>query len=539
MHVPSLAIGLLATSLAAEQAPIVIDGRFEDWSGISPILIDPLEDVPSGALDIGRVWMADDPDYVYIRFEASAEFDIADGAPLRLLVDTDNQPSTGYRSEGFGAELFFDFDDLEGRFFDSTTTNEQSGTQIWHSDFGFQGQPTVTSPQFELALSRSTSINGVPLFSGSRLRIRFVGDGGERVPNDPQVIEYELDQGTAPPRRDEPLDRESASDVRHLSWNVLNDSPWDDDLRPAFGRVLSAVDADIISLQEIYNHDSEEVRELIEDFVSTGPSGIWHVASNNDCHTVSRYPVLASDSIDGNLAALIDTTEPLGRTTLVINAHLPCCDNDQSRQSEIDRILRFVRQVRAGQYFEYPADCALVITGDMNLVGLSQQLRSLVEGDIVNEDAYGPDVAMDVDGTGMHDVICLQTDARLAYTWRKDWSYYWPGRLDFMIVSDSVLELGRRLVLETDGMPAAKLSEYGLQSTDTFCSDHRPLITDMRVPGCVGDLDGSGVIDGADLSALLGDWGTNSGPADINGDGLVDGADLSIILSAWGSCPRG
>jgi len=53
---------------------------------------------------------------------------------------------------------------------------------------------------------------------------------------------------------------------------------------------------------------------------------------------------------------------------------------------------------------------------------------------------------------------------------------------------------------------------------------------------CVGDLNGDGVVNGADLGALLDAWG-QSGPGDLNGDGVVDGADLGILLSAWGVCP--
>ena len=47
------------------------------------------------------------------------------------------------------------------------------------------------------------------------------------------------------------------------------------------------------------------------------------------------------------------------------------------------------------------------------------------------------------------------------------------------------------------------------------------------------DLDGNGVVNGADLATLLSNWGT-SGTGDINGDGAVTGADLGILLSAWG-----
>ena len=54
---------------------------------------------------------------------------------------------------------------------------------------------------------------------------------------------------------------------------------------------------------------------------------------------------------------------------------------------------------------------------------------------------------------------------------------------------------------------------------------------------CTGDLDGSGVIDGADLGGLLGAWGTPGSPADLDGDGTVGGADLGVMLGNWGACP--
>ncbi|MGA1518268.1 MAG: hypothetical protein ACO396_10900, partial [Phycisphaerales bacterium] len=49
----------------------------------------------------------------------------------------------------------------------------------------------------------------------------------------------------------------------------------------------------------------------------------------------------------------------------------------------------------------------------------------------------------------------------------------------------------------------------------------------------VGDLNGDGVVDGADLTILLADWG-QSGPGDLNDDGTVGGADLTILLANWG-----
>jgi hypothetical protein len=46
----------------------------------------------------------------------------------------------------------------------------------------------------------------------------------------------------------------------------------------------------------------------------------------------------------------------------------------------------------------------------------------------------------------------------------------------------------------------------------------------------------NGNVDAADLSGLLGNWGS-SGMGDIDGDGDVDAADLSTLLGAWGACP--
>lgn len=59
---------------------------------------------------------------------------------------------------------------------------------------------------------------------------------------------------------------------------------------------------------------------------------------------------------------------------------------------------------------------------------------------------------------------------------------------------------------------------------------------DAMDPPCIGDIDASGAVDGADLGVLLSSWGS-SGPADLDLSGIVDGADLGTLLSAWGVCP--
>ena len=52
---------------------------------------------------------------------------------------------------------------------------------------------------------------------------------------------------------------------------------------------------------------------------------------------------------------------------------------------------------------------------------------------------------------------------------------------------------------------------------------------------CDADLDRDGLVSGADLALVLGDWGFCKNCAgDITGDGAVDGVDLAIVLSRWG-----
>jgi hypothetical protein len=59
------------------------------------------------------------------------------------------------------------------------------------------------------------------------------------------------------------------------------------------------------------------------------------------------------------------------------------------------------------------------------------------------------------------------------------------------------------------------------------------IMPETSPPARPADLNGDGVVDGADLGLLLLSWGT-AGEGDINGDGIVDGADLGLMLQDWG-----
>ena len=66
----------------------------------------------------------------------------------------------------------------------------------------------------------------------------------------------------------------------------------------------------------------------------------------------------------------------------------------------------------------------------------------------------------------------------------------------------------------------------------------------IHPPGVIptGDLNGDLLVNGDDLTRLLGAWGDCPDPhasctADIDGSGVVDGLDLSILLGSWTNQP--
>ena len=66
------------------------------------------------------------------------------------------------------------------------------------------------------------------------------------------------------------------------------------------------------------------------------------------------------------------------------------------------------------------------------------------------------------------------------------------------------------------------------------------LLEHRRFPpeNCIADLNGNGIVEGADLSLLLAAWGSTSEINDLDGNGIVGGSDLSLLLAAWGECPN-
>jgi exonuclease III len=524
----------VGTALRADQAPVVIDGSMADWTDIASTS-DALGDSVGGALDLLKLQIADDDFFLFLRLSAVEEFDLSENNDLWLYLDTDLDADTGLAVANVGAELAWHFGSRSG-----AVHFEGTATPITHTDISLRSGPTVSGSSFEIAVSRSAIPDGsTALFSGSATQVLFIDGVGDRLPGAGETLQYAFDLGRLPPESQRTIDRVSPSDLRIVTYNVLHDSPWDASLEESFDRQLAAIDPDIILFQEISSHSTAETLTLIEGWLP----GTWTGFGHADVKTISRFAVLDSWTLSGNGAALLDTTAELGLPLLTINVHFPCCANDSNRQNEVDELLGFLRDAQSpGGVIDLAEGTPIIIGGDTNFVGLQQQLHSILTGDIVDQATYGPDFAPDWDGSALTPVISRLTERRMGYTWRNDTSSFWPGHLDYLFYSDSVLTSTHDFIMYTPLMSAPMLDAHNLESEDSLASDHLPVCADFR---CIPDGDAShdGLVDVVDIACVLdgfaGVFTTCSAPhVDLRpcaGDGIIDLEDILGVVDAFSS----
>ena len=467
---------LLATTTFA--APIVLDGGFDDWSAVPVSVTDTAGDGGNG-VDFGRVWATNDHRFFFLRFETGIEVQGDEQQSIRLYLDTDDDPSTGESYAGIGADLVWDFGQRDGSF---------RGSSIEHPDVGLLLAPTVSNTEFEIALRLDAEVGGQPVFPSSQVKLALRDtSGGDTVP-DAGALTARIEATAA----DDPalgLDRLAADDVRVAAYNVRNNGLFDrGGTEQAYERLLGAIDADVWVFNELWDHDAAETASRVASLLPAGDGLSWDAVKRDSGNVVvSRWPILDSwEVFPGNrlTAALIDL-DPVDAEgdLLVIAAHFSCCTADQQRQEQADALIAFVRDAQTpGGDIDLPESTPIVAAGDFNLVGWRQQLDTILTGDIQDEGRFGPDHAPDWDGSDFDLRRSTHTDQRVGYTWRNDFSSFYPGILDFVFVTESVAPVTKHFIVDTRTMRPTTLSTYGLQSGDTgTASDHASRVTDLRL----------------------------------------------------------
>lgn len=449
---------------------ISIDEDYSDWETVPSYSNEETGDAGSGDIDFTDFKITNDDRFIYLYLELDSEILLQQNHNITLLIDTDNDPATGQAYSGIGYELSYNMGQREGEVYLSTQTSINS------YDIGLVSAPTVTSNRFEIKINRDAEINGEPLFKFDSISLLFrsQSSGGDIVPDSPSAYSYTFIANTY---EDEfySLDRHDADDLRFMSYNVLRDNLFEPNVRENYDRIFKAIQPDIIGFQEIYNHSGQETADLIREFLG----GEWfHGDVGNDNLIVSRYPIINETAIMGNAAYLLD----LGQyQVFVIVAHPPCCGNDEGRQEEIDAFMAFLRDSKTGGGFDLEDQAPIVIMGDMNLVGLNRQVKTLLEGDIEDEATYSEGFNPDWDGTPLEDTKPSNPGLPTTFTWYSENSAFSAGRLDYIVYSNSVFELGNHFSLHTKTTPQDKLDLFSLERDDTFkASDHLPLVADFR-----------------------------------------------------------
>jgi endonuclease/exonuclease/phosphatase family metal-dependent hydrolase len=309
--------------------------------------------------------------------------------------------------------------------------------------------------------------------------------------------------------RDDPLD------VRVMSYNHNRNFIEDPGTDVEFGRILTAIDPDIICFQEFTDDTSAGAIASRLNLLLPISSGGWeiHLGLLGGVRTVlaSRFPLglqrvdtLPASSTRGVNIALADLPDGQYATDLyLMGVHLKCCGDpggseDASRQDSADAIANWLGDARgvarpSGNQVVLAADTPIVVLGDFNLVGGPQPEDTILTGDIQDPGTYGPDVAGDWDNSNMVDLMPADPFTGDTFTWQGNGSFP-PSALDRIFLTDSVVTVANSFVFNTDTMTSAARAAIGVQAGDTLpwnTSDHLPIVVDLRLgaPECFTDPD--------------------------------------------------
>jgi len=460
-----------------QSLPIFLDGRTADWNIPVPTYIDTEND--GSVYDFKYFSVTNDEKFLFFRIKITPFMKLVEDNQLLLYVDGENNSSTGFQINGIGAELRFNFGTRNG-------FNYFTNTSVTHSSIQFRSFPTVTDTVFEFAIGRPF----IPPANGTgTIGIFFIDNSssGDLMPNSGETFEYTFDETPTEPLIPIELSREDTSFLRVMNWNVLNDGLLEPGREQYFTRILQVINPDIIGFNEMWNSTVSQVQNKLNNILPL-QTGSWSaVKLDGGTITASKYPILQSWLVYPGqriTASLINLPENFGKDILVINCHFKCCGgsaNDATRQREADAIIAFILDAKtSGGIIDLPDQTPFVILGDLNFVGDRQQLITLLTGEIINTQLFGNGGPPDWDNTDLEDLLSSQSDKRTAYTWRDDPNSFSPGRLDYQIYSNSVINVEKDFVIQTEVMSQARLNQYGLQLFDSgTASDHFPKVSDI------------------------------------------------------------
>lgn len=525
-------------SIRPERPPIVIDGDLDDWAQVGRVRFSADPETRGAALDLRAIWLADDPEGVFLRldFRGPANVQGLPGA-LSLALDVDGDSSTGVDAQGLpGTDLLVDFtrrDPETGELRDGVTVRlpGEPEARLDPDDIGLMFEPRYAAPSIEVRIARGVELpGGTRTFAGAGFGARPVfRDAAGVVQDEMGPIAYEL--GTeeraleaagvegAGPRAAGPVGRHPAAAFRLVSWNVSRENLLER-ARP-IARILAALDPDLVLLDEVPPAATEvDVRRVLPAMAATAdePAPGWRVqvgtsggrqraaiavrAALRAEPSFARIPypdsvraLLAEPPTDdlaevresaagGGVPAAGGWVEIAGGRLLVATLDLVCCGNsaaameDRIRRIEATAVHAAARSALRAARARGTAVAGVLVGGDLNLVGSRAPLDVLTDG-------------LDLDGSALEPLYAPQLDGRSVATWSGRGGPFPPGRLDYVLYSGSTVRPLHAFAFETDDLSPEGLARHGLRADDSaLASDHLPVVGDFT---WIRDADAGGI----------------------------------------------
>jgi exonuclease III len=417
-----------------------------------------------------------------------AEPQVLSRSNLRIYLDVDGNAETGTGFAGLGTDLLLDFSPFQDdqRFFPAQGVFYPEGDSLPAAeviaDFfpnglnDFMTHPAST--EFEILIPLE-ALRG--LEPGGQLGILLRNRVSDFAPDLGTTFYIDVPFHLRTPEVVDSLDKEDPDDIRIASWNVLVDGPMNPQKEDAYGRILAATRPDIINFQELYDASTTWARNFVDKWIPLA-QGQWYAAKQNDCITVSRFPILDSWAVNGNLVVHVQTEPVWGFDAIIVNAHTPArVENQAARLNETKNFMVLLRNLLNGSRPDAPeTDFTILVTGDLNANSPKLELSSPRTGTFVDPVFQGLNYWTDDYRLPLVDAAPRHTHPVLPrlYTWRSFQSDT-RQRLDYIYYQQSRLTRRNAFVVDTQTMPAEFLSRYGLQFADARESDHLLLIADF------------------------------------------------------------
>lgn len=476
MRLTTLLFIVFGLSTLSNGQNIFINEAYDDWTDELLAAVDGQGDVASSKIDIDSIWITNDQKYFYVSLDLNKEISLQDDNDLTIYIDTDNNINTGRKINGIGAEFAWHFGDRFGESFNA-------GGGRWfvdHESVDLMLSPTVTSSRFEIGMLRKANFGNFNLNISGEIAIRIEDNSfnGDEMPDDLGGFTYTVsEENNRDFQSSVNMTRSEKTDIRILSYNILNDNLFASRVEDEYDRILKAINPDIIGFQEIRDFNGAETTERVRKALDYD----WeHRSGNSDIVLLSRFPIVKMERVNGNSAFHLKVKD---KDLVVINVHFPCCDRDVDRQREIDNMISYIGKLhRQESNIKVEAGSPIILIGDTNLVGFEVQQRTLITGDIQNNATYGDDVQPDWGKGPFTDVKPIALGTPYSKTYYSPTGSYASGRLDYIIYTPSAITLDKSFVLSSRDLSSFNLSALRVRRDDTdLASDHLPLVGDFSL----------------------------------------------------------